>query len=352
MPDPIQDRRFYPEAKPVTADSVADLVKGELVRGDGKAKATEVATPDSARAGSICFVANAAAAAEIPKADGFICLTLPELTESIPGKGCVVATADPKGALGLVLRRMYPAEEVPSGVDPSAAVDPGAKLGDGVSVAAGAVIEAGAELGAGVSVGPGAVVGRGCVLGAGASVGANSVIGYAIIGEGTVIGPSVVIGNQGFGIGRDTGRGGENHPIPHLGRVVIGARSYVGAQCNIDRGFIKDTVIGDAVMIDAMVHIAHNVTVGDGCVLCGQVGIAGSVTLGRNNVLGSKAGIADNVTVGDGNMFAALTGVTKDVGSDGVMGGFPAVPMGEFRRQAVALRQLGRTGAKQGGENG
>ena len=347
MPDPMQDRRFYPEAKPITAKAVAALVRGELARGNADTTATEATTPESVKAGSSCFVASAPVAAGMPDADGFICLAAPELSDSIPGKGCVITTPDPKGALGMALKQMFPAAPVNPGVDPAASVDGTAKLGEGVSIAPGAVVEAGAELGAGVSIGPGAVVGKGCVLGPGVKVGANSSIAYAIIGEGTEISPSVVIGNTGFGIARDGG----NRQVPHLGRVVIGAGCYIGGHCNIDRGFLRDTVIGDAVMIDTMVHIAHNVVVGDGCVICGQVGIAGSVTLGRNNVLGSKAGIADNVTVGDGNMFAALTGITNDVGSGQVMGGFPAVPMNEFRRQAVALRKLGRTAA-QGGKNG
>ena len=329
MPDPMQDRRFYPEAKPVTAKHVAELTRGELVRGDGDTVAVEVATPDSAGKGRICFVVDKAAAAEIPDTGGFICLSLPELAESIPGNGSVVATPDPKGALCLVMREMFPAEAAGSGIAPSATVDPSASLGKGVSI------------------GAGTVVGKGCELGPGVSIGPNCTIACAIIGKETRIGPSVTIGSPGFGIVRD----GENYPAPHLGRVVIGAGCYIASHCNIDRGFIKDTVIGDAVMIDTMVHIAHNVTIGDGCVLCGQTGIAGSATLGRNNVLGSKSGVADNVTVGDGNMFAALSGITNDVGSGQTMGGFPAVPIAEFRRQAVALRKLGRAGGK-GGENG
>ena len=343
----MQDRRFYPEAKPVTASAVAELARGELVRGDGDTTAAEVVTPDSAGKGRICFVASKAAAAEIPDTDGFICLAPPELAESIPGKGSVVATPDPKGALCLALKKMFPAEAVDPGIAPSATVDATAKLGKGVCLAAGAVVGAGAVLGASVSIGPGTVVGKGCELGPGASIGPNSTIAYAIIGEGTEIGSSVTIGNRGFGVVRD----GQNYLAPHLGRVVIGARCYIASHCNIDRGFIKDTVIGDAVMIDTMVHIAHNATIGDGCVLCGQVGIAGSATLGSNNVLGSKSGVADNVTVGDGNMFAALSGITNDVGSGQTMGGFPVVPIGEFRRQAVALRKLGRGGGE-GGESG
>ena len=342
MPGPMQDRRFYPEAKPVTAASVASLVGGDLVRGSGDTSAAVAATPDSAKPGSVCFVASAAMASQIPDVEGFICLVLPELAESIPAGGSVIETSDPKGSFSMVLKEMFPREKCAPGIDPAASVDTTAKIGKNVSIAAGAVVEANAELGPDVAIGPGAVVGPGCVIGARSRIGANSVVGYAIIGEDAEIGPLVVIGNRGFGIVSD----GNNYPAQHLGRVVIGARSYIAAHSNIDRGFIKDTVIGEAVMVDTMVHIAHNAAVGDGCILCGQVGIAGSASLGRNNVLGSKSGVADNVTIGDGNMFAALSGITKDVGSGQVMGGFPAVPMSEFRRQTASMRKLGRQAAK------
>ena len=341
----FQDPRFYPQARPVTASDIAALTKGELIRGGGDVVASVAVTPDAVKAGSVCFVGSSTAVATIPEADGYICLVSPELAESIPEGGVVITVRDPKGALGLVLVEMFPAQSASPGIDESASLDPSARFGDGVSIAAGAVVEADAEIGTGAVIGPGAVIGRGCVLGKGVVVGPHTVINYAIIGEGTEIGPSVIIGNRGFGISRDDA----NYPVPHLGRVVIGAGTYIAGHCNIDRGFLKDTVIGDTVMIDTMVHIAHNVSIGDGCIICGQSGIAGSVTLGRDNVMGSKSGIADNITIGDGNMFAALSGVTKNVGNGQVMGGFPAVPMKEFRRQAVALRQLGESVGKGGG---
>ena len=41
-----------------------------------------------------------------------------------------------------------------------------------------------------------------------------------------------------------------------------------------------------------------------------------------------------------------MSGITNDVGDGQTMGGFPVVPIGEFRRQAVALRKLGRAEGK------
>ena len=104
-------------------------------------------------------------------------------------------------------------------------------------------------------------------------------------------------------------------------------------------------------MIDSMVHIAHNVHVGDGTIICGMVGIAGSTRIGRNNVFAATAGVADNITIGDGNMFAARSGVTNRIGDGQVMGGYPAVPINQHRRQVIALRRLAKSISK-GDKNG
>lgn len=338
----MPDRRFYPELDTLTAAAIAGLVRGELVSGSGEAIATDIATPGDASAGAVCFISQADAAAALTDGDGVICLVLPALANALPDGAVVITTPDPKGALGLVMRAMLPDQPVATGIHPSAMIDASAVLGEGVALGPGAVVEAGVEIGAGSQIGPGAVIGQGCILGDAVVIGANSVIRYARIGEATRISPGVSVGNQGFGVARD----GANYALPHIGTVVIGARCHIGANSIVDRGFLEDTVIGDAVMVDGAVHIGHNARVGDGCVICAQSGIAGSARIGSNNIFGAQSGVSDNTTIGDGNMFAARSGVTKDVGSGTVMGGFPAVPMTEFRRQQAAIRRLLKTGSK------
>jgi UDP-3-O-[3-hydroxymyristoyl] glucosamine N-acyltransferase len=74
--------------------------------------------------------------------------------------------------------------------------------------------------------------------------------------------------------------------------------------------------------------------------MCARSGIAGSVQIGVNNIFGPAVKVADHVIIGDKNLFVGLTGVTKNVGDNQVMGGFPAVPVSEFRYQVVVLRRL------------
>ena len=68
--------------------------------------------------------------------------------------------------------------------------------------------------------------------------------------------------------------------VPQVGRVIIQDDVEIGAGTAIDRGAIRDTVIGEGTKIDNHVQIAHNVSIGRHCVIVAQSGIAGSSTLG------------------------------------------------------------------------
>ena len=59
----------------------------------------------------------------------------------------------------------------------------------------------------------------------------------------------------------------------------------------IDRGGLRDTVIGEGTKIDNQVQVGHNVVIGRHCVLVAQVGIAGSVVLEDYVVLGGRSAL-------------------------------------------------------------
>ncbi len=334
----MADPRFYPEAQPISIADIAELARGEKARGCSSLMARFIGAPDAMAEGGLCFIATKDAAETVPDQKGVICLVAPELADKLPSSVAIVVTPDPKRAFGLVMRKMYP-EPAPiqsQQISPLAHIADDAVIADDVRVDGGAFIDARAELGKGVWIKSGVKIGAGCVIGDGTVIDSNASIDYAIIGQSCQIGAGVVIGGCGFGVGRDGG----NILLPHLGKVIIGNRTTIGGNSCIDRGFIDDTVIGDHVMIDNLVHIAHNAKIGNGNVICGQVGIAGSTVIGDQNIFGAQAGVADHVTIGSGNVFAARAGVTKSVGDGQVMAGFPAVPAQEFRREVATLRRL------------
>ena len=97
----------------------------------------------------------------------------------------------------------------------------------------------------------------------------------------------------------------------------------IGAGTTVDRGAIRDTVIGEGTKIDNLVQVGHNVSIGRHCILVALTGISGSSTLEDFVVLGARVGLNNNVTIGEGAQVAAISNVHGDV---------PAVRVGAARR--------------------
>jgi UDP-3-O-[3-hydroxymyristoyl] glucosamine N-acyltransferase len=129
---------------------------------------------------------------------------------------------------------------------------------------------------------------------------------------------------------------------------MIGDDVEVGANTTIDRGAGPDTVIGAGCMIDNLVQFGHNVQMGRGCVIVSQVGISGSTRLGDFVVIGGQAGLAGHLSIGSGVRIAAKSGLNGDVPPGTDVGGAPAVPVREWRRQIAAVKRLGRRGKAEG----
>jgi len=233
----------------------------------------------------------------------------------------------------------YPTPPVQPEIHPTAVVDASAQIGPDCEVGPGAVIAALAEVGARCRIGANAVIGRAVRLGADCMIGAGTVVSHCLMGDRVILHPGVRVGQDGFGFAPDR----ERHvKVPQIGRVIIEDDVEIGANSTVDRGAGPDTVIGRGSQIDNLVHIGHNVRLGRGCILAGQVGISGSTQLGDYAVVGGQAGFAGHLRIGVGATIAAKSGVTKDVPEGETWGGFPAVPIREFRRQSALLLRAGR----------
>ncbi|KAF0905568.1 hypothetical protein E2562_007365 [Oryza meyeriana var. granulata] len=209
-------------------------------------------------------------------------------------------------------------------VDPTAVVMPGA------------VVHSGAVLGKDVVVGSGAVVGPSVSVGQSTRIWYNVVLSNCSVGEFCTIHNGACIGQDGFGF--FVGEDGQVKKKPQMLHAKIRNHVEIGANTCIDRGSWRDTLIGDETKIDNLVQIAHNVVIGKCCMICGQVGIAGSATLGDYVTLGGRVAIRDHVSIASKVRLAANSSVTKDIQKPGDYGGFPAVPINEWRRQTANLR--------------
>ncbi|XXG71177.1 hypothetical protein AAC387_Pa07g0492 [Persea americana] len=201
----------------------------------------------------------------------------------------------------------------------------------------GAIVHPKSVLGANVHLHSGAVVGPSVIIGQSTKIGYNVALSNCFVGDACIIHNSVCIGQDGFGFFVD--EQGNMLKKPQTLFVKIGNHVEIGANTCIDRGSWRDTVIGNHTKIDNLVQIGHNVIIGKCCMLCGQVGIAGSVKMGDYVTLGGKVAVRDHVSIASKVRLAANSTVTKDITEPGDYGGFPAVPIHEWRRQVACLRR-------------
>jgi UDP-3-O-[3-hydroxymyristoyl] glucosamine N-acyltransferase len=223
------------------------------------------------------------------------------------------------------------------GVADAAVIHPTARLENGVTIDPGAVIGPRAEIGSGTVVGAGAVVGSNVHIGRDCAIGPNASIMHALIGDRVIVHPGCRIGQDGFGYLM----GAAGHvKVPQIGRVIIQDGVEIGANTTIDRGALRDTVIGEGTKIDNLVQIAHNVQIGRHCVLASQTGISGSAVIEDHVMTGGQVGIADHVTIGTGAALGAKAGVMHDAPAGARWVGAPAKPVKQFFREVAALERL------------
>jgi UDP-3-O-[3-hydroxymyristoyl] glucosamine N-acyltransferase len=211
-----------------------------------------------------------------------------------------------------------------------------------VKVQIGAVVGREAQIGRGTTIASGAVVGYRVAIGRGCYIGPGASITCALIGDRVIVHAGARIGQDGFGFAL----GPQGHlKVPQVGRVIIQDNVEVGANTCIDRGALKDTIIGEGTKIDNLVQIGHNVVIGRHCVIVGQAGIAGSTELGDFVVMGGQSGAAGHIKIGSGAQIAGSSHPKDDVPPGARMAGTPAVPLEDFGRQIAALKRLGRKSA-------
>ncbi len=242
-----------------------------------------VAPLDAAGPDDLVFFDKARFSGAAAKTHADVCLTTAELAHHLPPRVAALIVREPYRAFVTVARELFPKALRPSSLYESvgaagAHVHPQARLEDGVTVDPGAVIGPRAEIGSGTIIGANAVIGPDVRIGRDCAVGAGAVIAYALIGDRVIVHPGCNIGQDGFGFVMG---GREHRKVPQVGRVIIQDDVEIGAGTTIDRGAIRDTVIGEGTKIDNLVQVGHNAQIGRNCIVVAQVGISGSVTIGR-----------------------------------------------------------------------
>jgi UDP-3-O-[3-hydroxymyristoyl] glucosamine N-acyltransferase len=336
----MADPRFFTVVGPFTLADLASIAGASLANAaDGVRVIKDVAPLEQAGPDDVTFLDNRRYLDAFAASRAGACVTAVEHAPRAPRGMALLLSEVPYMAFARIARAFYPQPAIEPGIAPTAVIDPTAEIGGGTRIDAGAVIGRAARIGAGCHIGANVVVGDSVSLGDHCLVGAGASISHSIIGNRVNIYPGARIGQDGFGFA--SGPSGHLR-IPQLGRVVIHDDVEVGANSTIDRGAGPDTVIGAGCMIDNLVQIGHNVQMGRGCVIVSQVGISGSTKLGDFVVIGGQAGLAGHLNIGAGARIAAKSGVHGHIAAGAEVGGMPAVPIRQWRRQSAMLARMGK----------
>jgi UDP-3-O-[3-hydroxymyristoyl] glucosamine N-acyltransferase len=333
---------FFERAGPFPLERLA-AESGAALANPAKAALEAVDIKPLSEAGSydVAFLDNPRYLPDLTATKALACFVQPKFADRVPAGTVVLLTAEPYRAYAQALALFYPDAGHPKAgwavQTGPASVHPSARLEPGVTLEVGAIIGPEAQIGAGTHVAAGAVIGYRCAIGRGCYVGPRAVVAHSLIGNDVVIHAGASIGQDGFGFA--TGRSG-HLKVRQIGRVIIQDGVEIGANSTIDRGALRDTIIGEGTKIDNLVQIGHNVVIGRHCILVGQVGIAGSTVLEDFVVMGGKSGTVGHITLGAGAQIAGNSGVTANVPQGGRYGGIPAKPLKQWAKEVAILKWL------------
>ena len=336
----MADPRFFGRSAPLSVEVVAEVTGAKLISEAATCPQIKDVSPiETASLGDITFIENRKYVDLVANTHASACFISSDLVDRAHPNLILLLTDRPRRCFATIANIMYPRNKIIPTIHQTATISETATIGDDCQIDAGVVIGPFVKIGKGCSIGSNVTIGDNVHIGPNTWIGPNASISHTELGADCVIYPGARIGQPGFGFEIDA-----SGPIdmPQLGLVKIGDNVEIGANTTVDRGAGPDTIIGNGTRIDNLVQIGHNVRVGNNCVIVAQVGLAGSTTIGNNNVIAGQSGLAGHINIGNNVQIAAQSGVTKNLSDGAVVGGSPAVPIKQFRKQVAVIKSMSR----------
>lgn len=322
-----------------TLSELAVLTHSQLI-GNGGHVITNVADLVEAQAEDASFLANPRYLQAMNQSQAGVIFIHPQV-KTIPGKNFLV-NDNPSQAFQKVVEFFFHEASTLTGfkdIHPTAVIHESAQLGLDVQIGPYAVIDKDAVvgnqtfIGSHCYIGPKTLIGQGCIIHPHVTIRER-----CLIGDRVIIQPGTVIGSCGFGY--LTNQMGQHTKLNQVGTVTLQDDVEIGANAAIDRSRFKTTLIKRGTKVDNLVQIAHGVILGEDNLIVAQTGIAGSTQTGKHVVMGGQTAVAGHLKIHDGVMLAGRSGVSKSLNKPGKYNGAPVMPIEEYNRNAVLLRNI------------
>ena len=288
----------------LTLADIVSLTGAKLRQGvAAERRIGNIASLDLAGVADICFLDDPKFLEELAQTRAGACMMPSRFAAAAPPRVALLLTEEPYRAFVTVARALFPDALRPSllfGASGSAdgtRVHPSARIEAGVTIDPLAVIGPRAEVGAGTVIAAGAAIGPDVCIGRYCAIGAGATVMDALIGDQVVLHPGVRLGHDGSAYVTDQSA---IEKVPQSRRAILQDNVVIGANATIERGAIRDTIIGEGAWVGSLTHVAHGAMIGRHCLVGAQCGIAGGVTMGDFVVINERTSVAENIAIGDG----------------------------------------------------
>lgn len=324
--------------KELTLQEIAEITQSKLI-GDSNYRISNIADLEEAKENEIAFLAN-------PRYEHFLKTT----------KAGAVFVRDhikeaklnqliypyPDIAFQKILEYFYfdPNFTGFTQIHPSAVIHPSAKIGPGVTISPNAVIDKEVVIGENTFIGASVFVGAKVRIGKNCTIYPLAVLRENIeIKDQVIIQSGAVIGGDGSGFIFDEQEKAQK--FRQLGDVIIEENAEIGANSSVDRARFGSTIIGKNTKIGDLVLIAHKVILGSDNIIFGQSGVAGSTKTKDHVSTGGQVGIGGHLKIADHVYIAGKSSIGKNINVPGKYAGDHALPIQEYTRINVMLRNIG-----------
>ncbi len=248
-------------------------------------------------------------------------------------------TANPYLAFAHALELFYKPPRYEPSVHPTAVIARTARVPEGAHIGPYCFIDEEAELGQNAILHSFVTIYQGAKIGDDFFAHAHAVVReHCRIGNRVVLQNGAIIGGDGLGYAKQ--KDGTWYKMVQSGPAVLEDDVEVQSNACIDRATVGETRIGRGTKIDDLVLVGHASQLGANNMICGQTGLAGSTRIGDNCIFAGQSASSGHLTVGDNVIVTAQSGLPRDVASNQIRSGTPAVDNKLWLKYSAALTRL------------